>query len=221
MQQFIIMNCTFYISIAFWEKSWIENKFYNTAFGLSLFNFNDSSNSVKHDNDVFQLDLKWYKEQHLYTSRFFDSELNFVKQVNIVVKTSFYYLRLISKIKPMLSSRDLEIIIHAFISSRLDSCNVVHLGISQSLVNQLQLVQNAALCCSSLLPVRYRSNFKALVIFVFILNCLAPLYLSDLVTLHKPDKNLRSADKQWLQVARSLLKRKGDRAFRLRSSSME
>ncbi len=36
-QQFIIMNCTFYITIAFWEKSWIENKFYNTAFGLSLF----------------------------------------------------------------------------------------------------------------------------------------------------------------------------------------
>ncbi len=74
---------------------------------------------------------------------FFDSELNFVKQVNTVVKTSFYYLRLIAKIQPVLSSRDLEMIIHAFISSRLDYCNV-YSGISQSLVNQLQLAQNAA-----------------------------------------------------------------------------
>ncbi len=39
-------------------------------------------------------------------------------------------------IQPVLSSRDLEMIIHDFISSRLDYCNV-YSGISQSLVNHV------------------------------------------------------------------------------------
>jgi len=46
-----------------------------------------------------------------------------------------------AKIKPIFSSRDLETIIYAFISFRLDYCNVLYLGLSQSLVNPL--VQNA------------------------------------------------------------------------------
>ncbi len=66
---------------------------------------------------------------------------------------------------------------NVFLSSRLDFCNVEYLGISQSLVNQLQLVQNAAsrlltgkrkritqiLASLHWLPVRYRIDFKALV----------------------------------------------------------
>jgi len=85
---------------------------------------------------------------HLYAKYlgifFFDSDLNFAKQVNAVVKTSFYYLRLIAKIKSILSCRDLEPIIHSFISPRLEYWNIVYLGLSQALMNRLQLVQNAA-----------------------------------------------------------------------------
>lgn len=43
-----------------------------------------------------------------------------------------------------LSAADLETVIHAFISSRLDYCNAVYLGASQSLISKLQLVQNVA-----------------------------------------------------------------------------
>lgn len=98
--------------------------------------------------------------------------------VEFYLKTCLYYFRL------MLSSRDLETIIHAFISSRLDCRNAVHLGTSQSLVNQSQLVQNAAaglltgtrkmdritpiLTSLQWLPVRYRIDFKALLIFFFL-----------------------------------------------------
>ena len=38
----------------------------------------------------------------------------------------------------------MESVIHAFIASRLDYCNVLYLDVSQSLLSHLQLVQNAA-----------------------------------------------------------------------------
>lgn len=49
----------------------------------------------------------------------------------------------ISKIKSFLSPKDLEKVIHAFISSRLHNCNSLYTGISHSSLSRLQLVQNA------------------------------------------------------------------------------
>ena len=63
------------------------------------------------------------------------------------------------------------------------------------------------------LPVRYRIDFK-IILFVFkSLNGLAPEYLSDLIQLHQPSKALRSASQVVLDVPRSFLKSRGDRAF--------
>ncbi len=61
-----------------------------------------------------------------------------------VVRASFLQLRVLTKVKPFLSSSDFEKVIHAFISSRLDYCNSPYSGVSQSLLSRLQLVQNAA-----------------------------------------------------------------------------
>ncbi len=44
----------------------------------------------------------------------------------------------------ILSFEDMETVIHAFISSRLDYCNSLYLGFSKNLLSRLQLVQNAA-----------------------------------------------------------------------------
>lgn len=74
----------------------------------------------------------------------FDSAFKFDKQVNAVVKASFYQLRTLAKIKSFLSPKDLEKVIHAFISSRLDYCSSLYTGISHSSMSRLQLVQNAA-----------------------------------------------------------------------------
>ncbi len=41
-------------------------------------------------------------------------------------KAAFYQLRIISELKSILSFKDLEIIIHAFVSSRIDYCNSVY-----------------------------------------------------------------------------------------------
>ncbi len=74
----------------------------------------------------------------------FDSELCLEKQISSVVKNSYYQLRIISRLKSTLSFQDLEKVIHAFVTSRLDYCNSLYLGLPQSLLACLQMVQNAA-----------------------------------------------------------------------------
>jgi len=54
------------------------------------------------------------------------------KQINSVVRNSFYQLRIISNIKSFLSAQDLEKVVHAFITSHLDYCNSLYLGLPQS-----------------------------------------------------------------------------------------
>ncbi len=59
------------------------------------------------------------------------------------VKLHFFILK-ISKLRPMLSMSNAEILIHAFMTSRLDYCNALLGGCSALLINKLQMVQNAA-----------------------------------------------------------------------------
>ncbi len=71
----------------------------------------------------------------------FDPALKFDKQINSVVKSAFFQLRMIAKIKSFISFKDLETVIHAFISSRLDYCNSLYLGVAQSAcLSRLQVV---------------------------------------------------------------------------------
>lgn len=69
-----------------------------------------------------------------------DSSLKLDKQVAAVVKTSFYQLRHISKAMPYLRHNDLEKLIHALVTSILDYCNSLYLGLQLSLIQRLQLV---------------------------------------------------------------------------------
>ncbi len=123
----------------------------------------------------------------------------------------------------------LESVIHAFISSRLDYCNGLYLGVSQSLLSRLQLVQNAAtrlltgtrkrehispvLISLHWLPVKYRIHFKSLLFVYKGLHGLAPSYISDLLFYCNASRELRSNSSLKLTVPRTRLKLKGDRAF--------
>ena len=136
---------------------------------------------------------------------------------------------MISRLKSFLSHNDLEIVIHAFIISRLDYCNSLYLGLPQSSLRRLQLVQNAAarlltgtrrhehitpiLASLHWLPVIFRIQFK-IVLFVYkALNGLAPAYITELVQPHSAQRSLRSSNKGLLYVPHSRLKQRGDRAF--------
>lgn len=155
-----------------------------------------------------------------------DDNLKFDRQINSVVKSCFYQLRLLVKAKPFLSFKDLEKLIHVFISSRLDYCNSLYLEISQQTLSRLQLVQNATarvLCgkkkrehitpiLRSLhwLPVCYRVEFKVLLLVYKSLNGLAPMYLSELLMEQKSARSLRSLNQALLSTPKSRLKRRGD-----------
>lgn len=158
-----------------------------------------------------------------------DPGLCFDQQIDSVVKLSFFQLRLLSKVKPFLSRNDLEMAIHAFISSRLDYCNSLYFGIKQSSLSRLQLVQNVAarlltntsryshitpvLCSLHWLPVKFRITFK-LLLFVFkAIHGLAPEYLSDCLKLRRHCRALRSSKQPLLEVPFSNCKQWGDRTF--------
>ncbi len=160
---------------------------------------------------------------------FWDQGLKFDKQINAVISSCFFQLRLLSKMKSFLSLKTLEIAIHALITTRLDYCNSLYLGISKSSIARLQLVQNAAarflkgqrkfdhvtpiLKSLHWLPVHHRIEFKILLFVFKSINNLAPSYLSDLLYPYNPTGNLRCGDQRLVSVPRSRLKYRGDRAF--------
>ncbi len=74
---------------------------------------------------------------------YIDSSLKMNTQINHVVKSSFFHLRNLAKMKSCLTFKSLEIAIHARISSRLDYCNSLYKGISQASILRLQKAQNA------------------------------------------------------------------------------
>ncbi len=71
----------------------------------------------------------------------FESNLSFDCHV---CKTAFFHLKNISKLRRMLSMSNAEMLINAFMTSRLDYCNALFSGCSTRLINKLQMVQNAA-----------------------------------------------------------------------------
>ena len=165
-----------------------------------------------------------------------DSVLSMDVQINNICKTAFFHLRNIAKIRKLLTHRQCEILIHAFISSKLDYCNVLLTGLQQSQINRLQHVQNAAarlLTATSRcehvtpvlrslhwLPVSARIDFKILLLVFKVLNGLGPLYLSELLRPYIPTRNLRSSKKKLLIVPKCNLKRYGCRAFSHRAPTL-
>ena len=73
-----------------------------------------------------------------------DPELNLNSHIKAVVKSSFFHLRQLAKIKPILSRQHFETVIHAFVNTQLDNGNALYVGVSGSSITHPQMVQNAA-----------------------------------------------------------------------------
>ena len=159
----------------------------------------------------------------------FDHHFRFNEHIASICKSSFYHLRNISNIRKYLSSTTTEILVHAFVSSKLDHCNSLLYGLPNCLIKKLQHVQNAAARLITLsrkhehitpillnlhwLPVNYRIIFKILLITYKALNDLAPTYVRDLLTPYTPPRQLRSSSKDLLSIPHFNLKTYGARSF--------
>ncbi len=134
----------------------------------------------------------------------------------------------IARIRCFVSSHDLEKLVHAFITSRVDYCNGLLTGLPKKTIRQLQLIQNAAariltrtrkyehitpvLRSLHWLPVTFRIDFKVLLLVYKSLNGLGPKYMSDMLTEYKPNRPLRSLGSSQLEIPRVHTKQ-GESAF--------
>ncbi len=120
-------------------------------------------------------------------------------------------------------------LIHAFMTSRLDYCNALLGGCSARLINKLQMVQNAAarvltrtrkydhispvLSILHWLHIKHRIDFKILLITYKALNGLAPQYLSALLLHYIPPHPLRSQNSGHLIIPKISKSTAGSRSF--------
>ena len=158
-----------------------------------------------------------------------NANLNMEDNVNTVCKKVNFHLRNIWKIRKYLNKGATEALIHALISSRIDYCNSLLFDIPSYLLQKLQRLQNSAariihrlskydhvshtLYKLHWLPVSKRIQYKILVLVYKSLHGAAPSYLSNLIHLHKPTRELRSCKPGVLAVPKYHLKTFGERSF--------
>ena len=122
---------------------------------------------------------------------------------------SYRHLHNVKRIRKYLSRESTEMLVHAFITSRVDYCNSLLYGLPNYQLNKLQRVLNASarLVCNAprfchispllrglhWLPVKARIEFKILLITFKAIHGLAPKYLCDLLTFKSSLYNLRSS----------------------------
>jgi len=124
-----------------------------------------------------------------------ESQLTMSAQVCAVCQSTYNYLHQLRPVVRALSVEARNTVIQAFVSWRLDYCNSLLSGVTDSLVQRLQAVQNAAerlvtgiRQCKHItrvtrqfhwLPVRQRNEFKMAVLVYKSLNVLSLRYLMD------------------------------------------
>lgn len=105
-----------------------------------------------------------------------DQSMSFEAHVKTQIWSCFFHLRNIAELWSLVSRNEMEMLIHAFISSRLDYCNCLFTCLNKSSIQRLQTVQNAAaqlltrsnrwshttpiLISLHWLPVNFRIHFK-------------------------------------------------------------
>ena len=138
-----------------------------------------------------------------YLGILFDSMLSLDTQIQKVSSIGYGSLRKISSIKGSLSKSNLETFIHAFISSCLDYCNILYVGLPKKLIVRLQTLQNAAIRLifnvhsrhpvSSFftelhwLNIEQRITYKVLLMVYKTVHGLAPDVLKDMISIRNND----------------------------------
>lgn len=125
-----------------------------------------------------------------------DCRLTFEKQIIDLKRKCFRTLRNIRKIRFLLSTDQIKVIVNSLVVSCLDYCNGLYFGVGEKLLNQLQLIQNAAAKAVTgkykydhlendlkdlhWLEIRKRIAFKIALLAYKAVNGHAPQYLQDM-----------------------------------------
>ena len=138
-----------------------------------------------------------------------DNTLSMHAYVLSICKLAYFELRRISSIRHLLSTSATKTLVCSFVLSRLDYCNSVLAGSPQYLIDKLQLVQNNAarlvlrkrksdhatplLVSLHWLPISSRIQYKVCSLSYSSLFDFGPSYLSELLHIYSPARQLRSS----------------------------
>ena len=135
-----------------------------------------------------------------------EAQLKFQTHITKVCSTAYSTLKTIARFWNLLTPEAAKIIIQGLVTSKLDYCNGLLLGVSAHQMNKLQIVQN--MCCRIIKNLRkydHISNaikdlhwlkipqciqFKVLVTIYQCVNGLAPPFVINLLDLNLTRKNL-------------------------------
>ena len=152
--------------------------------------------------------------------------------------SAFFWLHNIKRISKFLSRDNLVAVIHAFIASRLDYWYSLLYDLPNIELAKLQRVQKAAarsvtttrkydqitpiLCEFHCLPVKFRINFKILLLTFKALHGMTPNYIRDLLTIRAQGRySLRSNSSIVLEVPRDkILRSFGHRSFSMAAPNL-
>ena len=160
----------------------------------------------------------------------FDHEMTMDEHVKSVSRKCYYSLRNLSLIRRYLTTESAKTLVHSFITCRLDNLNSLLVDLPETLIGQLQTIQNRAArillpstqgqsneeLTKSLhwLPVQHRIDYKILLLTFKTLNGSGPTYLENLLQVKCHPRDTRAAA-DFLALTRrdKRLKTVGDRAF--------
>ena len=143
---------------------------------------------------------------------FLDREMTMNDQISHTIKSSYFHLRRISKVRRHLDQETCTKVVHSSVTSRLDYHNALLTAIPDSKLKKLQLVQNNAarlivrkrrdhhitpvLYELHWLPIKFRIRYKILsLVHQAIHDECSPQYTRDHFQKYQPPRNLRSSDK--------------------------
>ena len=133
---------------------------------------------------------------------FFDDALSMNNQVQYICRVAYFHIHCIGNIRNLLNRKITEIMIHSYVTSRLDNGNCLLYGISDHLLPKLQREQNAAtrfitktrkhdhitavLINLQWLPIKQRIEYKLLLLTFRSLHGLAASCITDLLIRYEP-----------------------------------
>ena len=133
-----------------------------------------------------------------------DADLSMAAQIANACLSAYYHLYRISRIRHTLTTCTTKCLVHALVTSRIDYDNARLYGIPDRLLDRLELIQHsaakvvlrirrgdrrsmtAALKHPHWLPVKWRVEYKLLVLVFRALRDRTPAYLASLLTSYVP-----------------------------------
>ena len=140
----------------------------------------------------------------------FDSDMSFSDQINSVSKSCHFHIRDIRRIRHLLPLSTATALANSLVSSKLDYCNSLYSGISQTYLNKLQRIQNSlarvitntskyqhitpTLKKLHWLPIKQRIDYKTCLLTYKTLTNQQPTYLYNSLSFPSHSVSTRSSD---------------------------